>query len=587
MLCISVHTGVFAQAPRFTEPVYRASVPETFVAGGFERPPDGFVQVACIDADTGTALDATYTITDTNVGPFSLNPGTGALSVTTDLDYETETFYSLNVICISASDLDLNNTVVVEITIESVNEFEPLITSILTVVFTEEEDVGALIVSHRPGEGFRQFSVSDGDDGPHGNVTFTFSDDNDPTDVMYFNLDLLTGDVTLRERVDVDSVPGDLITLRITITACDSFPSESDCPNLAIVFIVFAANDNQPHFSQPSYVISLHPLTPINATVLVAECTDADVGVGMFQGIEFESVSDPEMWMINNTDGTLKLNMQLDSEITRYEFTLRCFDTDGIQDIVSVVMNVQPVIIQFSQSSYEATFSESTPIHATLFVAECTSTYMGVGVFQEIEFQSVTDPEMWSLNNMNGTLQLNRHFDYENAQKYQFSLRCFDTYGIQATVPVTVNVLPVNDNPPVFNKRRYSFTASRLSPPGDEEVGQVVATDADLVIGNIITYSISDSDNFAIDQNDGSGVITVSDYIFTFEGSTFELIVYASDGVFQATASVEVTVEGLLSIPEIIIIAISGAVLIVIICIFACCCCCRWFPKYEIIKRSA
>ena len=480
LLCISTFTGSFSQTPQFTEPVYRDSVPETFVAGGFERPPDGFVQVACIDLENGTALDATYMITDTNVGPFSLNPSTGALSVTADLDFETETFYSFSITCISTSDTNLNDMATIEITIESVNEFEPQITSGLSVIFTEEEDVGALIVSHRPGEGIRQYSVSDGDDGPHGNITFTFADDNDPTDVMYFNLDLLTGDVTLRERVDVDSVPGDLTTLRITITACDSFPPEAVCPNLAIVFIVFAANDNQPRFSQNAYTISSPESTPLNTTLFNVECTDADVGVGEFQGIEFQSVTDLQMWSLS-TDGALKLNRQLDFETTqRYNFTLLCLDDGGLQDIV----------------------------------------------------------------------------------------------------PVTVNVLPVNDIPPVFNITEYIFTASRLSPPGDDEIGQITATDADLVIGNAITYSIQGDGNFAIDPNDG--IITVSDYIFNFEGSSFELTVTASDGVFQATASVEVTVEGLLSIPEIIIIAISGAVLIVIICIFACCCCYHLFPNWVV-----
>ena len=477
---ISTLTGSFAQTPRFTEPVYRASVPETFVAGGFERPPDGFVEVACIDVDTGTTLDVTYMITDTNAGPFSLNPNTGALSVTADLDFETETFYSFSITCISTSDTNLNDSATIEITIESVNEFEPVITSGITVIFTEEEDVGALIVSNRPGEGIRQYSVSDGDDGPDGNITFTFAQANDPTEEMHFNLDFLTGDVTLRERVDVDSVPENIVNLAITITACDRFPPEIDCPNLLLNILVFEANDNQPRFSQNAYTISSPESTPLNTTLFNVECTDADVGAGEFQ---------------------------------------------------------------------------------------------------EIRFQSVTDLQMWNLS-PDGALKLNRQLDYETTQRHNFTLLCLDDGGQQDTVSVTVNVLPVNDIPPEFNITQYTFTASRLSPPGDDEIGQVTATDADIVIGNVITYSIQGNGNFAIDPNDGN--ITVSDYIFNFEGSSFELTVIASDRVFQATASVEVTVEGLLSIPEIIIIAISGAVLIVIICIFACCCCYHLFPNWVV-----
>ena len=476
-------TGVFAQTPQFVEPVYSASIDETYVEGGFERPQDGFIQVLCRVEPGGTVFSGTYIITETNVGPFSLNSTTGALSVTADLDFETQTFYSFTVSCISSSNPTLSDTAEVEITIESVNEFLPVISpSSVLVVFDETQEIGSIIVSNGAGEGIRQYSVSDDDDGPHGNVTFTFNEENDPSDEMHFNLNFLTGDLTLRESIDVDSEAGDFVTFDLRIIACDSFPPRDQCPNLQLNFLVSAGNDNIPRFSQSSYSIQTPESTELNTTFFVVECTDADVGVGVVEGIEFQNVTDPQMWTLN-TDGALKLNRQL---------------------------------------------------------------------------------------------------DFETTQKYEFTLRCYDTGGLQDIVPVTVNVLPANDLPPVFNITEYSFTASRLSPLGDERVGQVTATDADQVVGNSITYSIQGDGNFAIDPDDG--VITVSDYIFNFEGSSFEFTVIASDGMFRTTASVEITVEGLLSIAEVIIIAISCVVLLVIICICGCCCCyhkCPWVQRLK------
>ena len=475
-------SGAFAQTPQFTEPVFATSVHETFVDEGFLRPPDGFIQVLCRLEPGGAPFNGTYNITGPYPGPFSLDPITGALSVTEDLDYETRIFYSFDVSCISSTDPTVSDTAVVEITIESVNEFLPVITSssVLFVIFTETQEVGSIIVSRQPGEGFAQYSVNDGDDGPHGNVTFTFDNVNDPTDEMHFNLNFLTGELTLRETIDIDSVGVGFKIFGLTITACDSFPPTNFCPNLQITFRIIAGNDNTPQFSQSSYNIQTPESTPLNTTFSVVECTDADVGEGIIEGINFQNVTDPQMWTLN-ADGALKLKKPLDFETTqRYEFTLRCIDTGGLQD----------------------------------------------------------------------------------------------------TATVTVNVLPVNDIPPVFEVTEYSFTASRLSPLGNERVGQVTATDADLVVGNSIAYSLIGDGNFAIDPD--NGVITVSDYIFNFEGSSFELTVIASDGEFQATASVDITVEGLLSIAEVIIITISGVVLIVIICICGCCCCYiyHWRPKW-------
>ena len=447
---------------------------------GFLRPPDGFVQVFCRLEPGGAPFNGTYMITGPNADPFSLDPITGALSVTEDLDYETQIFYSFDVSCISSTDPTVRDTAVVEITIESVNEFLPVITSsspVLFVTFDETREVGSIIVSRQPGEGIVQYSVNDGDDGPHGNVTFTFDDVNDPNDEMHFNLNFLTGELTLKETIDIDREGGFEI-FGLTITACDSFPPTDTCPNLQINIQITAGNDNIPRFSQSSYNIQTPESTPLNTTFSVVECTDADVGAGEYEGIGFQNVTNPQTWTLVD-DGDLQLIGQLDFETTqRYEFTLLCIDTGGLQD----------------------------------------------------------------------------------------------------TATVTVNVSPVNDVPPVFNITEYSFTASRLSPLGNERVGQVTATDADLVVGNSITYSIQGDGNFAIDPDDG--VITVSDYIFNFEGSSFELTVIASDGEFNATASVDIAVEGLLSIAEVIIISISGIVLIVIICICGCCCCYHFFPNW-------
>ena len=73
-------------SPRLTQ----TSVRETFVAGGFPRPAEGFVVVRCIDSiGVPTSGAVNYSIVDNDPGPFLFNATTGRLSVTADLDYET------------------------------------------------------------------------------------------------------------------------------------------------------------------------------------------------------------------------------------------------------------------------------------------------------------------------------------------------------------------------------------------------------------------------------------------------------------------------------------------------------------------
>ena len=64
----------------------------------------------------------------------------------------------------------------VQIDILSVNEFEPVIMprGFGTITLRENDPVGTTIVSTEPGA-MRQYSVTDRDDGPDGNITFTLS----------------------------------------------------------------------------------------------------------------------------------------------------------------------------------------------------------------------------------------------------------------------------------------------------------------------------------------------------------------------------------------------------------------------------
>ena len=52
-------------------------------------------------------------------------------------------------------------------------------------------------------------------------------------------------------------------------------------------------------------------------------------------------------------------------------------------------------------------------------------------------------------------------------------------------------------------------------------VGKVTATDADVDVGNVITYSIESNPNFGIDSE--SGEVTVKDYVHAAEGGQFEV----------------------------------------------------------------
>ena len=248
---------------------------------------------------------------------------------------------------------------------------------------------------------------------------------------------------------------------------------------------------------------------------------------------------------------------------------------------------------QFSSDTYEVSYPESIPVGTPIIKAVCTDSDKGVGEFAGIEIYQPTS-DLWRLPNAtNGTVVLNTSLDYETAQMHEFTLRCYDTGEREDFAAVTVNVIPVNDAKPVFNQTSYAFTVNRISTPSNDlaikpvfnqtsyafTVNRICTPSNDLAIGMVravdrdlnerITYSLEDNENFRI-TNDGR--ILLVDYILVFEGNSFNLTVTAHDGEFNATSLVHITVTGLLSIPEIVLVGLAGAVILLVLVVIIGCC---------------
>ena len=492
ILTLFTHTGSAAQtSPVFTEDVYQALVPETFVEEGYFRPEDGFIRVGCLDPDSGV----TYAITESDPGQFSLDPSTGFLSVTADLDYETNPSYTFHVRCSDVDFPSLTDTATVVIIISSVNEYHPTVSPQSANLFLlENQDTGIVIASSFPDtRGEVKYTVTDLDSGPHGieSVRYTQINTDNSENAQDFSLDFTTGALVLSGSLDVDNLPAAFDTVTLRITVCDVQPPLQECSNLVVNVLVFSANDNSPQFSANSYEVSVPETTPVNSTLdLQLLCTDGDRGAGELEGIELENSTMASIWDVNITHGTITLREQLDFEVSdRHEFVVRCFDTGGLEDFASVV----------------------------------------------------------------------------------------------------INVVPVNDIPPQFitgavgqsGEALYRFSVDRIDTADGYVVGQVQAVDNDTEAGNELSYSIEGDSHF--DVNSATGEITLTDFIFAIEGSSFTLTVTVSDGDFNSTATVEVKVIGLLSLPEVaIIVSVVLVILAFSVIVGACCCITRVIKKRKL-----
>ncbi len=497
------YTGSTAQSVRFSEPTYSISWEETFLDSyppgvdiypnaGLPRPTGSIGEVGCVDSNSGGPVNVSYSIIeasngsifeDPGPGPFVVDPVSGSISVTADLDYEVKTSYTFHVRCRHVTQTSLTDTATVEISILPINEFAPEANP--TLIFTSVDEslaVGTVLVSPAGGQGLYTYELVDLDEGGNEVLKHALTVESDVTpNTQHLSLDPNTGALTLTGSLDVDSIHfnGSNDAIRLSITVCDIEPPSNLCPNIKVRITVNPANDNSPVFEQDTYQETVPEDLPVNSTLdLGIVCTDDDRVTGSLQGIELSN-------------------------------------------------------------------------------------------------QSLS---MWAVN-IEGIVTLREPLDFETSERHEFTIKCLDTESNEDESIVVINVGPVNDNPLRFEDQRFTATVNRIEIP-DKTLGSVQAIDDDMGEENTITYSIiRPNENFEIDED--TGEITMVDYIWAYEGNSFSLEVLAIDSSGDnATVEVDITVTGLLCVPEYILVAVSAFLFILLAAaIFICACtyyCIKW-----------
>ena len=394
---------------------------------------------------------------------------------------------------------------------------------------------------------------------------------------------------------------------------CVDNSDPSDTGTAQVNVSVGPVNEFNPAISPPILFVSLPEDAP-QGTILVSTqpggqrqytVTDRDNGPDGVDGITYTlSTTSGGIFTINQENGALMLARELDVDNIPNVLDIRgvqitACDTDPPRDecpnlsVTIIVQSAADNDPMFSENQYTVALAESTPSGSIIATSMCSDQDNGVGAYRGIDIVSVIPSSAEELFQVGSSsvegkigsadLVLQGQLDFEAASLYNITLRCYDNQPTprQDLVQVVVRVLPVNDEPPVFENSVYSFAVNRISASG-VDIGQILAVDGDQQVGGEISYSIvsGDTEHFGVRLD---GMVYLKDFVFGFEGDTFNLVVMASDGEFNSTAEVVITVSGFLSIPEIVIIVLSAVVfilLIIVVVVIVCiCCCCRCLPK--------
>ncbi|XP_044219548.1 protocadherin Fat 2 isoform X3 [Thunnus albacares] len=515
--------------PVFLKPLYEVRVPED------TSPWKDILQISAQDADTNSKL--VYSI-HSSLHPdstkfFHLDPKSGVLVMTEELDYEMISVHTLIVMVRDQEIPVKRNFVKVVIHVEDCNDHSPAFLSA-----RYEASISSLAPT---GSEVIRVKALDKDIGSNADISYSLHSGNIDN---IFSIDPELGSISVSKPLDLQ--PQD--QFHLTVKATDQgFPERSDLCSVHVH--IHISDRTPPAFPLDEYLKEVSESSALGTPVVtISASSPAAVHYGI------ESGNADGTFHINQYTGLIYVQKHLDFEnCASYKLKVTASTMAGALSRTVVYIYVidendnAPV---FQQRDYLGQISESAHINSMVMGERNTPLVIQASdadrdansllVYQILEREAL---KVFKIDSSMGTISLISPVDFEAQAEYHFTVQVKDSGepSLYAAEPakVTVRVLDLNDCPPHFTTSMYEqsiiFPAVR-----DTEVVRVMAHDPD----SAVSYSITEG-NFhnAFSVHPNTGVITVSN-VSEFR-SFYQLVVKASDGLYKDSAIVKVNVTNL------------------------------------------
>ncbi|XP_074460499.1 protocadherin gamma-A12-like [Larus michahellis] len=362
----------------------------------------------------------------------------------------------------------------IEVEIRDINDNAPS--------FREVETELRLAETTAPGLRFPLREAQDPDVGRNSLQRYELSGDE------HFSLSVQTGpggdqrpELVLAKALDREEAAFHELVLR---ASDGGEPSRTGTARIRVA--VLDANDNAPAFSQAEYTVRVAEDVPAGSALLTVTATDADEGTNGDVKYSFHKISDraSKLFSLDSETGEISLKDDLDFEETSvHVLQVQARDAGELSDTAKVAITVTDVndnAPEMTVSSALSAISEDAPpgtVVALLHVQDRDSGPNGQvtcslddGIPFRLEktfedyYRVVTAEEL----------------DREAVSEYNVTVRASDggSPPLWSSAVLSLRVLDVNDNAPVFAEARYSARVAENNAAG-ALVLTVRAADAD------------------------------------------------------------------------------------------------------------
>ncbi|XP_044218767.1 protocadherin alpha-8-like isoform X11 [Thunnus albacares] len=434
----------------------------------------------------------------------------------------------------------------IEVSVVDINDNAPS--------FLEQTHVFNISESSSTGERYPLPIAQDADTGSNSVKTYKLS----PNE--HFSIDVSSGgetlsaELVLQKALDREKQP----IIKLTLTAVDGGKSARS-GTLQILVNVVDVNDNTPSFSKSLYKVSVSENVPIGKTILKLNATDLDHGSNSdirYSLMRRGNVDSPEKFTVIPESGEIIVKANLDyEESNAYELRVRATDQgasprSGYSKVLVEVVDVNDNAPEISVTSLMTPIKESAEIGTVVALVTVTDKDGGQNGLATCKIKDSVPFTLKSNYKNYYSLMVDGLLDREIVSHYNITITATDegTPPLSSTAVITVQILDINDNAPLFPEASVSIYVKENSKVGDI-ITRTIARDADEHENARLTYSLLDNYpktypiSTIVNINSETGDI-VSLQSFNYEETkTFQFKVQATDsGVPPLSSNMTVNV---------------------------------------------
>ncbi|XP_073429603.1 cadherin EGF LAG seven-pass G-type receptor 1 isoform X2 [Dendrobates tinctorius] len=407
----------------------------------------------------------------------------------------------------------------------------------------ENEPAGTRVTSLR---------AVDQDAGDAGRVEYYMEALFDSRSADYFHIDAETGTVSTTQVLDRETK--NTHVLKVTATDFGS-PRKSSVTYLTVT--VSDTNDHVPSFEQSVYKENIRENLEVGYEVMTIRATDGDAPSNanmLYRLVNADGVN--AVFEIDPRSGVVRTRGQVDREtVADYQLIVEANDQGkdpGPKSATATVyINIEDEndnYPQFTEKRYVVQVPENVSPNTKILQVQATDKDKGNNAMVYYSIVSGNIKGQFYIHSFTGDIDVIYPLDYEAVREYSLRIKAQDGGRpplINTTGMVSVQVVDVNDNAPIFVSTPFQATVLENVPIGYSVV-HIQANDADSGDNARIQYSLTDTPpNFPFVINNNTGWITVSVELDRESVESYTFGVEARDNgepVMSSSASVTITV---------------------------------------------